>query len=196
MELASNCAKMCCPDRGQRCTWVRYASIESFIIVVHIFKDIAPRTLPDQETTSDTLYQLYSVRTDGSTLSIKINGPLLPADSVYTPDVKNDYTITPDSKGVLYRAETTNFGLDTAMAGQFGADGDGQQGHQRIANAARFALIDEGGQGGSQGVEAEGKRDSSGQWHGTGSCGRVNWDTFLRMVRCDIEIIPKKGVPF
>lgn len=65
----------------------------------------------DQETVSDTLYQLYSVRTDGSTPSVKLNGLLLPADSVYTPDVKNDYMITPDSKGVLYRAETTNFGL-------------------------------------------------------------------------------------
>lgn len=70
----------------------------------------------DQETTSDSLYQLYSVRTDGSTPSVKLNGPLLPADSVYTPDVQNDYMITPNSKGVLYRAETTNFGLSNLFS--------------------------------------------------------------------------------
>ncbi len=63
------------------------------------------------------------------------------------------------------------------MAGQFGEDGNGQQRHQRRANAARFALIDKGGQVGSQGVEAEGKRNITGQWHGEGSCGRVHWDT-------------------
>lgn len=65
----------------------------------------------DQETFSDTLNQLYSVRTDGSTTPVKLNGPLLPAGDWYTPEVKHDYTITPDSKAVLYRAETANFGL-------------------------------------------------------------------------------------
>lgn len=62
-------------------------------------------------------------------------------------------------QGVSPQPRPISEGFDTAVTGEFGEDGNGKERRERIAYAARVALIDEVRELGSQGMDADGEGD-------------------------------------